>query len=54
MQAVWLQELGDKEALGRVGRGGGGAEIKLERKAGARHAEHIKDSEQKSVHIQGS
>lgn len=34
--------------------GGGGGGIKLERKVGARRAEHVKDSEQKSVQIQGS
>lgn len=33
---------------------GGGGGIKLERKVGARRAEHVKDSEQKSVQIQGS
>lgn len=38
MQAVWLQELGDKEALGRVGADKAGEED------GARRADHVKDS----------
>ena len=42
LQAVWLQEPGDNGALGRVG----GLGDKAGEEGGARHADHVKDSEQ--------
>lgn len=47
MQAVWLQELDNREALGRLVGDKVGGESR------GRHADHVKDFKQKSVKIQG-